>query len=272
MRFDLKWRPPGAEIAAHRLLESAIMPHDPVFDSTENQALLVVCARKTIRNAAILGIIWGGINLVIGFFAVQANPLNAGILFLGLLMFGAGVTALKKPSLHSLLSEAVVSLMLLFWNIGITTFNVRAGYADHVDGHGLIWPLIAAIIFLRQYKRLGHLKESIASMDHAMVKEASGLCKKLFKSKLKQSPDIVEASSKRWRLRLLNDSVFCAQRNLAQAFHMNRENFRQCIRDAGKKRLRVVVRHPLGKVTCAFNKKNSEKIKGWLGPTASKTA
>lgn len=30
------------------------MAHDPAFDSTQNQALLVVCARKTIRNAAII--------------------------------------------------------------------------------------------------------------------------------------------------------------------------------------------------------------------------
>jgi hypothetical protein len=29
----------------------------------------------------------------------------------------------------------------------------------------------------------------------------------------------------------------------------------------------VVVHHPLGKVTYAFDKKNSEKIKGWLGAT-----
>jgi hypothetical protein len=251
---------------------TAIMSHDPVFDSTENQALLVVCARKTIRTAAILGIVWGAINLVIGFFAVQVNILNAGILALGLLMLGTGVTALNRPSLHSLLSEAVVSVVLVFWNIGISVINVRSGHADHVDGHGLVWPIIAAIVFVRQYKRLGHLKEAIASMDHATVKEASQLCKQLFKSKLKQSPDIVEASSKRYRLRLMTDSVFCARRNLAQAFHMNRESFRQCIRDLGKKRLRVVVRHPLGKVTYGFNKKNSDKIKGWLGGTVTNNA
>ena len=33
------------------------MSHQPVFDSAQNQALLVVCARKTIRNAAVLGIV-----------------------------------------------------------------------------------------------------------------------------------------------------------------------------------------------------------------------
>jgi len=246
------------------------MLHDSVFHSTENQALLVVCARKTIRHAAILGIVWGAINLVIGFFAIQATPLNAGILVLGLLMLGAGVTALNKPSIHSLLSEAAVSVLLLCWNIGIAIFNARSGYGDHINGHGLIWPAIAAIIFFRQYKRLSHLKEAIASMDHAKVKEASDLCKQLFKSRLKQSPDIVEASSRRYRLRLMSESVFCAQRNLAQAFHMSRENFKQCIPKLDRKTIRVVVQHPLGKLSYTFDKKNSEKIKGWL--TASSLA
>ncbi len=246
------------------------MKHDPIFDSTENQALLVVCARKTIRTAAIAGVIWGCINATIGFFAVQANPLNAGILVLGLLMLGTGVVAMSKPSLHSLLSEAVVSLLLLCWNVGITIFNVRSGYADHINGHGLIWPAIAAVIFFRQYIKLGHLKDAICAMDQATVKEASGLCKQLFKSKLKQSPDVAEASRKRCRLRFMSNSVFGAQRNLARAFHMSREHFKQCIRDTNKKRIRVVVRHPLGKLTYAFNKKNSDKIKGWLAAPAGR--
>ena len=248
------------------------MKHDPVFDSTENQALLVVCARKTIHTAAIVGIGWGAINLAIGYFAVQVNPLNAGILALGLLMLGTGVIAMNKPSLNSLLGEAVVSVLLVCWNIGITIFNVRTGYAEHINGHGLIWPTIAAVIFFRQYIRLGHLKEAICAMDQATVKEASALCTHLFKSKLTTSPDIAEASSKRCRLRLMSDSVFGAQRNLARAFHMGRDHFKQCVRDTHKKRIRVVVRHPLGKLTYAFNEKNSDKIKSWLTAASQPTA
>src|SRR6266480_2130326 len=34
----------------------------------------------------------------------------------------------------------------------------------------------------------------------------------------------------------------------------------------------LVVRHPLGKLSYAFDKKNSEKIKSWLGSTAVTTA
>ena len=244
------------------------MAHDPIFDSAQNQALLVVCARKTIRNAAVLGIVWGAINLVLGFFAMQVMALNTGIFILGLLMFGAGIVALKKPSLHSLLGAAVVSVLLLCWNVGIAIFNVRAGYNEHINGHGLIWPLLAAIFFLRQYKRLGHLKEAIAAMDHITVKEAAGTCKQLFKSKLKESSDIVQTTSKRYRLRLMTDSVLCVQRNLATAFSLNRTDFQKCILHPDKKCLRVVVRHPLGKLNYAFDKKNSEKIKTWLGAQA----
>jgi hypothetical protein len=243
------------------------MTHDPLFDSTENQALLVICARKTIRNAAIAGVVWGVINLVIGLVAIQVNPLNAGLVALAFLMLGTGIAALARPSLHALLAEAVVSVLLLCWNVGITALNVMAGDTQNIGGHGLIWPLIAAVIFFKQYLKLGHLKESISAMDHATVKEATGLCKQLFKSKLKESPDIAEASSRKCRMRLMSDAVFCAQRNLARAFYMDRAKLQGCILDLSRKRLRVVVRHPLGKLTYAFDKKNSEKIKGWLtGP------
>ena len=247
------------------------MQHDPVFDSTENQALLVVCARKTIRTAAIAGIVWGIINLFIGLRAVQVNILNLGLLGLAFLMLGIGIVALVRPSLHALLGEAVVSLLLLCWNLGVTALNASVGHTQNVNGHGLILPAIAAVIFFKQYIKLGHLKEAVRTMDHKTVKEASGICKQVFKSKPNESPDIAEASSKRCRLKFMSDSVFCVQRNLLTAFHMSRANFQQCITDPNRNKLRVVVRHPLGKVTYAFNEKNSDKIKGWLGASALKS-
>lgn len=54
------------------------------------------------------------------------------------------------------------------------------------------------------------------------------------------------------------------QRNLARAFSLNRTDFQQCILHSEKARLRVVVRHPLGKLTYAFDRKNSARIKEWL--------
>jgi hypothetical protein len=57
------------------------------------------------------------------------------------------------------------------------------------------------------------------------VKEASGICKQVFKSKLKESPDIAEASSKRCRLKFMSDSVFCEQRNLANCLSYEQSKF-----------------------------------------------
>jgi hypothetical protein len=253
----------GCFAAGTGTAKPVFMAHYPIFDSAQNQALLVVCARKTIRTAAIAGIVWGSINLVVGYFAVLANPLNAGILVLGLLMIGTGITGLRKPSLSALLSEAIVSILLLCWNVAITVINLRAGLLG-TSGHGLILPAIAAVIFFRQYQRLGHLREAIATLDHATVKEASGLCQELFKSNLKETPEVAECARPRFRLRLMGDSVFCAQKNLARAFHLNRDTFRQCVPRPEKKLIRIVIPHPLGKLTYAFDRKNSEKIKGWL--------
>lgn len=248
------------------------MEADPSFSSTENQALLVVCARKTIRTTAIAAVVWGVINLGIGYASIQVSILNVCVLALAFLMLGTGIVALTKPSLHALLAAAVVSMLLLFWNLSVTVLNVMAGAKEPSIGGGFIVPLIAAVIFFKQYLKLRHLKEDISAMDHSTVKEAVGLCKQLFKSKLKESPDIAEASSRRCRMRFMSDAVFCAQRNLARAFYMNRANFQGCIPDLNRKKLRVVVRHPLGKLTYAFDKKNSEKIKGWLSAPATQTS
>jgi hypothetical protein len=248
------------------------MEADPSFNSTENQALLVVCARKTIRNTGIGAIIWGVINLGIGYVGIQVSILNVFVLALAFLMLGTGVLALAKPSLHALLAAAVVSTLLLFWNLSVLALNIMAGAGHQGIGGGFILPLIIAVVFFRQYLKLHHLREDISAMDHSTVKQAAGLCKQLFKSKLKESPDIAEASSRRCRMRLMSDAVFCAQRNLARAFYMNRASFQGCIPDLNRKKLRVVVRHPLGKLTYAFDKKNSEKIKGWLSAPATQTS
>lgn len=164
---------------------------------------------------------------------------------------------------------APLSALLLCWNIGIAILNARVGDTGHVNGHGLIFPAVAAVVFFSQYKRLGHLKSAIASMDHATVKEAATICRQIFKTQLKHAPDIVQASSNHCRLKLMSDSVLCVQRNLARAFSLKRTDFQQCILHPEKDRLRVVVRHPLGKLTYAFDRKNSEKIKSWLGTSSA---
>src|ERR1700730_13135681 len=106
------------------------METDSLFNSTENQALRVFGARKTIRNTGIAAIVWGVINLGIGYAGIQVSILNVFVLVLAFLMLGTGIVALAKPSLHALLAAAVVSTLLLFWNLSVLVLNVMAGGAQ----------------------------------------------------------------------------------------------------------------------------------------------
>jgi hypothetical protein len=248
------------------------MSYDPLFDSNQNQALLVICARKKIRAIGIGGLIWGLINLFLGFAAMRVNLLNLGLVFLALLMLGTGIYAMAQPSLTALFVEAVVSALLFCWNVGVTIFNVRAGHASNVNGHGLVFPALAAILFFREYYRLGHLKEAIRTIDAQTVQQATTVCKQLLKKKIKQEPDVAESAGKKCRAQFLSDSVFCVQNGLARAFHISVADFKKCIKDLGAKKLTFIVEHPLGKLTYVFDKKNSEKIKGWLGGSPAQTA
>src|ERR1051326_170865 len=143
-----------------------LMQTDTFFELNENQALLVVCAWKKIRTAAILGIVWGVINVVLGYFAMRITGLNVGLLLLGVLMLATGVNALRKPSLHCLLAEGVVALLLFIWNVGVAMVNLSAGGTPHINPHAFIWPAVAAGIFFQQYRRLGHLKETMSTMAY----------------------------------------------------------------------------------------------------------
>ena len=103
-------------------------------------------------------------------------------------------------------------------------------------------------------------------MDAETVKQTTKLCKDLFRQKAKQAPDIAEAAAKKVRVKFMTDSAFCVQRDLQRAFNMSLEDFRKAIKDIQTKKLQLTVNHPLGKLTYAFDKDNSDKIKGWLAP------
>jgi len=121
------------------------MAYDPLFDSEENKALVAICTRKLIRNIGIGGIIWGVINVGIGIAAVQEAPINVGILILGVLMLGTGIQALARPTLGVLLTETIVTVLLVAWNVGM--FFINRGEGAPTDPRGFLFPLIISVVF-----------------------------------------------------------------------------------------------------------------------------
>jgi len=234
-----------------------------IFDKPENRVLLVVCARRQIRNIGIGGLIWGILNIVIGAFAVQVNSINIGILLLGLLMLGAGINALRKPSLSALLLEAFVSLSLFVWNVFITAVNTLDGAP--VRPQGVIFPAVIAAVFFNQHKKLRHLKDMIETLPAEDLKRAKAICKELQRKKVKKEPNIAESTDKKFRFALTGDRIFCFRRDMLRAFYVSKTEFQFLLGDLTKKKLQMLVEHPLGKLKQSFNRRNSEKIRSWLG-------
>lgn len=235
-----------------------------IFDRHENQILLVVCARRLIRTIGITGIIWGLFNIGVGVVAIQVNALNAIVLGLGILMLGAGIDALRKPSLTTILIEAWVSLGLFVWNVFITIFNTLHGAEPNI--RGIAAPAVIAGVFFHQYSKLHHLREMTASLPAEELKRAKLICKELRKKKPKKEPNIAESADRRFRFALTGDRIFCFRRDMQRAYYLTKEEFRGALKDPDKKSLRMTIDHPLGKLKHTFNRKTSDKIRTWLNP------
>ena len=238
------------------------MQHAEWFNTEENQALMAICTRKLIRNIGIGGIVWGVINIVIGYFAMQVTIINAGILLLGIMMLGTGVQALRNPSLSVLRTEAIVAALLFLWNLGMTVVNFKE--AGAFEPRGLIFPLVIAISVSNYYRKLGHLRHQIESVEPARIKDTQRLCKLLLSKKIKTEPMVAETADRRCRVQLMDGHAFFIQRDLMRAFVGTHEAIQKAVDKPDAPKWTVIFRHPLGELKYKFDKKNSEKLRNWL--------
>lgn len=238
------------------------MEYESWFDTNENRTMLAICARKLISNIGIGGTIWGLINIVLGIIAMQTTVINVGIVILGIMMLGMGIRARKNPSIGILLGGTIITILLFLWNLGISILNFLA--AGAFDPRGLIFPIIFAVVFSNNYRRLRYIKDNIASIQPDKIKAAKQICKTLLKKKLKDEPTIIQTHNRRCRAELMEDKAFFIQRDLMRAFVGSRDNIRNVIVNSNTKKLKMNINHPLDKLTYHFDKKNSEKLKNWL--------
>jgi len=222
--------------------------------------LVAICARQTIRNIGIGGILWGLLNTAHGIVAIQETILNVGLLGLGILMLGTGFAALVHSTLTMLLVESLVGFLLFLWNVFVSLLNMAAG--EPPNPLILVFPLIITIVFLLQYWRLRHLRAHVDDLGADELKRAREMCKALFKEKLKTNPTVAQTTTG-CRVQMMETGVFCAQRNLSRAFHLARNEFLDSLKDLDAKKIRMEIAHPLGKLNYQFDKKNSEKIREW---------
>jgi hypothetical protein len=135
---------------------------------------------------------------------------------------------------------------------------------------GIIWGVIN-IAIANIYRKLGHLREQIASVDPEKIKATKLMCKTLLKKKLKAEPSIVQTADRKCRAQLMEGAAFFIQRDMMRAFIATKEDVRNAIVKADAKSLKLHFDHPVGKLKYQLDKKNSEKVNDWFAMGASLT-
>lgn len=238
------------------------MTDNNLFYGTENKALIAICTRKLISNIGIGAIIWGAINTALGVISIPISAINAGLVILGIMMLGTGIQAIRKPSLKVLMAETIVAIILFLWNLGISFINFQA--IGTFEPQGLVFPLIIAAVLANYYRKLGHLREQIASVDPEMIKTTKQMCKRLLKKKLKGDPLVVQTTNRKCRAQLMDEKAFFVQRDLLRAFIGSKEDVHNAIAKPDAKSLKLLFAHPVAKLKYQFDRKNSEKLNNWL--------
>ena len=243
---------------------ACLMKYEPWFDRHENKVLLAICARRIIRRFSLGAIIWGAINALVGLAVVAVDLTGAGPLVLGIIMIATGVRARKNPSLKSFFSATVLNLLLFAWNLSMTILILVA--AGVFDPRGLVVPLIIAVSFYRHYRGLAHIEGLIDSVTEDDMKKAAGVCRELLKKKARKDPTIIQTSDiqRRCRAQLLPDRAFFVQRDMTRAFVAGREDVASVIVKPSATRLRMHIKHPLGKLRYYFGRKSSDRIRAWF--------
>lgn len=185
-------------------------------------------------------------------------------------MLGTGIQAVKSPSLGVLLTETIVTVLLFLWNLGISILNFHA--IGTFEPQGLIFPLLIAAAFANYYRKLGHLRDQIASVEPDRIKATKQMCKALVKKKLKNEPSVIQTTDRKCRAQLMDGSAFFIQRDLMRAFVGSKEDVSGAIVKPDARSLRLHFNHPVSKLKYQFDKKNSEKLKAWLSMGAGAAA
>jgi hypothetical protein len=238
------------------------MKYEPWFDSEENKMLMAICTRRWIRNIGIGGIVWGLLNIGIGVVAMQDTLINAGILILGILMLGAGFLALRRPTLGVLLVETIITILLLIWNIGVLILNMLAGEAS--QPHGVIFTVFIAYLFISNYRKLGHLRELVATIEPGKIKATKQMCKAIVKQKLKGAAHLVQTTDRKCRAQLIEDRAFFIHRDMMRAFVAGKDAVEAAIVKPAAPGWTLRFVHPLGELRYRFDKASTAKLREWL--------
>jgi hypothetical protein len=172
--------------------------------------------RRLLLAPGIGSMIFGVVAIVMGANSIQANPINAGLLLIGVFLLAEGIWIVSAPTLTGIIVDGLALVTLGLWNIFVSLANIQAGSRGTPSfvAFGLL-QIVWGIQSFRRYSQLSNLP--MKKPDEATAKWLDQTIKGLTASKA-PAPDLIDfqaKTSKRnkgttWKARLLPDLALFA--------------------------------------------------------------
>lgn len=141
--------------------------------------------RKTLRASAIISLVMGAITLLIAI----APPLDPVAALLGLVLLGAGAWNLARPRPTGILVDGASVIVVGVCNIAWSILDLKSGGSGFWIKIGVFQLVLGGQAFWR-YSRFRDAFRSPAT--EAELAELDGLVGTIWKSKVKESVDLIE--------------------------------------------------------------------------------
>jgi len=252
------------------------MKYEPWFDTTENRALLALTTWRFIRLASLTVGAVALLNIALFAAYMEDSLFVVAHVICCALVAPACVWPAVKPAIRSYspLAFAVVPSGLSGTAVVLASFGeLDLGGAE--DFSIMLAILTVVFAFTTPLSRIyaGRFSALVASVQPEQMDVLKASCKEIRKQKAKEDASFVEADSSGgvFRIKLMEDRAFATDPYSFRVFVIPKTAVPDLIKDLGKAKLKMTVRHPLVKLVLSFDKDNSEKLKDWLAaePEAS---
>ena len=141
--------------------------------------------RRTLRSSAIISLVMGAITLLLAL----APPPSLLAATLGLVLLGAGAWNLARPRPTGILVDGASVIVVGLFNIGWSIVDIQSGGSGFWIKVGVFQLVLGGQAFWRY----AHFRDAFRSpASEAELGELDGLVGAMWKSKVKESMDLIE--------------------------------------------------------------------------------
>jgi hypothetical protein len=169
--------------------------------------------QKALKASGTGSIVFGVIAMVVGYTAMQHNPINVILFGIGVLLAAEGLWLVIAPAPIGIIVDGVSLMLVGTWNIWVTVMNMAAGRPSATWGVIGVFQIIWGIQAFGRYSRFSKMpREQPAPVT---LKRIDQIVRDITRAKMAQDPEVIDfqvkpfAGAQAWKGRLRsNHAVF----------------------------------------------------------------